>query len=133
MSDNGIVERIAAMNISKKASAIGNNLVKPGIRPSKPEAAQTFESILNKESKLTFSSHAQERLNQRQISLEPSELIRLEKAVNDAQNKGAKDALILLNRKAFIVSIANKTVITALNSDENESKVYTNIDSAVIA
>lgn len=133
MSDNGIVERIAAMNISKKASSIGNNLVNPGIRPSKPEAAQTFENILNKERELTFSTHALERLNQRQISLEPSELIRLEKAVNDAQSKGAKDALILLNRKAFIVSIANKTVITALNSDENEGKVYTNIDSAVIA
>ena len=133
MSDNGIVERIAAMNISKKASAIGNNLVNPGIRPSKPEAAQSFENILNKERKLTFSTHALERLTQRQISLEPSELLRLEKAVNAAQNKGAKDALILLNRKAFIVSIANKTVITALNSDENGGKVYTNIDSAIIA
>jgi len=133
VSDNGIVERIAALNISKKASAIGNNLVKPGIRSSKPEAAQTFETILNKERNLNFSTHALERLNQRQISLEPSELIRLEKAVDDAQSKGAKDALILLNRKAFIVSIANRTVITALNSDENEGKVYTNIDSAVIA
>ena len=133
MSDGGIVERIAAMNISKKASAIGNNLVKPGLNASKPEAAQTFESILNKERELTFSSHAQERLNQRQISIEPSDLIRLEKAVNDAQNKGAKDALILLDNKAFIVSVANKTVITALNNEENEGKVYTNIDSAVIA
>ncbi len=133
MSDNGIVERIAALNVSKKAAAIGNNLIKLGIKPSKPETAQTFESILQKERELTFSSHAQDRLNQRQISLEPSELIRLEKAVNDAQDKGAKDALILLNSKAFIVSIANKTVITALNSDENEGKVYTNIDSAVIA
>ena len=133
MSDDGIVERIAAMNISKKASAIGNNFVKQGIRPSKPEAAQTFENILNKERELTFSTHALERLNQRQISLEPWELNRLEKAVMDAQNKGSKDALILLDRKAFIVSIANKTVITALNSDENEGRVYTNIDSAVIA
>lgn len=133
MSDIAITERIAAMNISKKASAIGNHLVKQGTMPAKPEAAQTFQEVLNKERELTFSSHAQERLNQRQISLEPSELIRLEKAVNDAQDKGAKDALILLNNKAFIVSVENKTVITALNNNENKGKVYTNIDSAIIA
>ena len=41
--------------------------------------------------------------------------------------------MVLLNNKAFIVSVANRTVITALDNEEKSGKVFTNIDSAIVA
>jgi len=40
---------------------------------------------------------------------------------------------VLLRDMAFIVSVKNKTVITAMDGENMKSNVFTNIDSAVIA
>lgn len=60
-------------------------------------------------------------------------MARLESAFDQAKNKGAKESLIMIDEKAFIVNIANKTVITAMDKGQLLSNVITNIDSAVIA
>lgn len=133
MSDIGIIERIAASNISRKASSIGNNLNKPKMPVVKPEGSESFSNVLRREVNLKFSSHALNRINERKLDLDPNELQRLQNAVNDADRKGSKDALVLLNDKAFIVSVSNRTVVTALNNEENIGRVFTNIDSAIIA
>jgi hypothetical protein len=41
--------------------------------------------------------------------------------------------LIMLDEKAFIVNVANKTVITVVSKDNMDSNVITDIDSAVFA
>ena len=58
---------------------------------------------------------------------------RLQEAVNKAEQKGAKDSLVMMNNKAFIVNIPNKTVITALDVEKSEENIFTNIDSVVFA
>jgi flagellar operon protein len=58
---------------------------------------------------------------------------RLESAVAKAGDKGAKDSLVMLRDMAFIVSVRNRTVITALNGEQTHNNVFTNIDSAVVA
>lgn len=133
MADSGIIERIAASNMTRKASSIGDNLNKPRLPVVQPESSESFSNVLRREVELKFSSHAQNRINERQISLDPSEMQRLQDAVNNADLKGSKDALVFLNNNAFIVSVTNRTVVTALNDNENKGRVFTNIDSAIIA
>lgn len=91
------------------------------------------EIFQNELDKLKFSSHAQSRLNSRELSLSDTDYSRLESAVNKAEAKGANESLVIMDNKAFIVNIPNKTVITALDQNQLSSQVVTNIDSAVFA
>ena len=60
-------------------------------------------------------------------------MAKLSTAVHKAAQKGAKESLILMNNElALVVSIANKTVITAMDGPSLKDNVFTNIDSAVI-
>jgi flagellar operon protein len=85
------------------------------------------------ESTLRFSAHAAARLKQRGIELSEGQHARLENAVNKAALKGSRDALVLLDDTAMVVSVKNKTVITALGMQQAKENVFTNIDSAVVA
>lgn len=81
---------------------------------------------------LKFSNHAMERIRERGIPMSPAEAARLEKAVDSAAAKGSREALVLTKDAAFIVSVANKTVITALDRGAADGNVFTNIDSTVV-
>jgi flagellar operon protein len=97
-------------------------------------AGPDFSSILaSKSQELTFSAHAQARLKSRNIDVTPDMMQKLNKAVCGAEKKGAKDSLVLLSDLAFIVNIPNRTVVTAMDGDNIREKLFTNIDSAVIA
>ena len=48
-----------------------------------------------------------------------------------AENKGSKDSLIMVDNVAYVVSVENKTVITAIDDQNVKENVFTNIDSAV--
>lgn len=84
-------------------------------------------------SSIQWSAHALARLRQRGIELDVGQHLRLETAVDKAAAKGAKDALVLLDDTAMVVSVKNRTVITALGMHQAKENVFTNIDSAVIA
>mgnify|MGYP003346910835 CR=1 FL=1 len=60
-------------------------------------------------------------------------LARLERAVGQAEAKGAKDSLILLDELALVVSVQNRTVVTAMDESSSKEHVFTNIDSVVFA
>ena len=45
----------------------------------------------------------------------------------------AKDRVVFVDSTAFVVSVKNRTVITAVDRDHMKDHVFTNIDSAVIA
>ncbi|MCX6152993.1 MAG: flagellar protein [Candidatus Kapabacteria bacterium] len=92
----------------------------------------SFSDVFKQEiSKLKFSGHAQTRMISRDISLNPDELIKLENAVQQAENKGSEQTLALMNDKAFIINIPNRTIITAVNQGQLESNIITDIDSVV--
>ncbi len=92
-----------------------------------------LEQTVRDNQPIKFSSHAQNRLMHRQISLTDPQVARLEKGVSSAANKGAESSLVLLDNLAFIVSVRNRTVVTALDQAQTNSHVFTHIDSAVIA
>lgn len=79
-----------------------------------------------------ISAHARERLVASRIELSKDDMTRLGDAVDRAAGKGARESLILLGDLALVVSIKNRTVITAVAPDRIKENVFTNIDSAVI-
>ncbi len=79
---------------------------------------------------LKFSKHANERLASRNIDLTDDQLERLENGARKASEKGMTESLVMVDNLAFIVSVKNNTVITAVN--EGEDRIFTNIDGAVI-
>lgn len=82
---------------------------------------------------LHFSRHAQKRLEQRGLDLDAARMERLNRAVDSAEAKGAKESLILLDELALVVSVQNRTVVTAMDQQGGKEQVFTNIDSVVIA
>lgn len=85
-----------------------------------------------KPQQITFSQHAINRLQERGISLCASQLERLETAVKKAAAKGAKESLILMDNVAYVVSIVNRKIITAVDDASMKDNVFTNIDSAIV-
>lgn len=96
----------------------------------------SFQNILEQKMapELRFSRHAQERLQSRNISLSAEDMDKLNQAVSQAREKGARDSLILMNENdlALVVSVKNNTVVTAVDGNSLRDNVFTNIDSAVI-
>lgn len=122
---------------------IDNNIrINPSVSrpaPSKPDAAvknnTSFSELLDKQirrEEVTFSRHAMDRLQSRNISLSAEGMEKLNEAVLKADAKGSKESLILMDDMAFVVSVKNKTVITAVDGASIKENVFTNIDSAVI-
>ena len=100
------------------------------------ESGLSFRDILNtktdeKES-LKFSKHASIRLEQRGIRLSDMQMERLSEGTKQAEQKGIRDSLVIVDELAFIVNVPKNTVITAMDSTETNSNVFTNIDGAVI-
>ena len=121
--------------------------VNPTIRPVQPEqqirrnnenlkGSGSFGQILNEQlqqkSGVVFSKHASERLSQRNIQLTPQEVSRINAGLDKAAQKGIKETLIMMDNRAFIASVGNKTVITAAVDEQLKENVFTNIDGAVI-
>ena len=81
---------------------------------------------------LKFSAHAMQRLESRNIHLTPDDVQRMNVMADKAAAKGAKQSLFMMNDVAMVVSIKNRTVITAVDADSMKENVFTNIDSAAI-
>ena len=97
-------------------------------------AGVPFADVLKKElGQVKFSQHALQRLETRQIKLDESQLSRLENAVDKAAQKGSRESLVLMDDQlAFVVSVRNRTVITAMDGASIKDNIFTNIDSAIM-
>ncbi|MBE3577401.1 MAG: hypothetical protein IMX00_06890 [Limnochordales bacterium] len=82
--------------------------------------------------RLRLSAHAEQRLRSGGVRWGPSEEARLAAAIDKVASKGGKQALVLMGDLALIVSITNRTVITAIPGERRQENVFTQIDSAVI-
>jgi flagellar operon protein len=119
-------------------------LLPPGVEPigkpaqsgaPAPLKGPAFDEVLRQRvGTVKFSGHALQRVERRGIDLDANNtLARLESGVDRAASKGARDSVVFVDGTAFVVSVRNKTVITAVDSEHMREHVFTNIDSAVIA
>ncbi|MDD2897292.1 MAG: flagellar protein [Desulfuromonadaceae bacterium] len=81
---------------------------------------------------LKFSQHAQDRLRARNINFSATDIANLEGAVNSVAQKGGKESLVMMGDSALVVSIKNRTVVTAMDRSQMKGNVFTNIDSAIV-
>ncbi|MEW6697236.1 MAG: TIGR02530 family flagellar biosynthesis protein [Bacillota bacterium] len=124
-----------------------NPMIHPSSQPITPPKARpiadtgtnksvSFEELLHQEFQrqqgVKLSAHAEKRLKERDIILNETDLSRINQAVQKAAAKGSRDSLLLYGDLALVTSIANRTIITAVDSKNMEDHVFTNIDSAVI-
>jgi len=107
------------------------------VDPSVRQGDGTFQSILERhldkaEGGIKISGHASRRLMERSITLDASDIKALSDAIDKAWEKGARESLVLYKDIAFIASVRNRTLITAVDPRESKDNVFTNIDSAII-
>ncbi|HEV7178615.1 MAG TPA: TIGR02530 family flagellar biosynthesis protein [Candidatus Baltobacteraceae bacterium] len=114
---------------------------RPVGRPVEIPPSQSFRSVLDgvtapaspaSAEPLKFSAHAMARLQSRNISLSSEDVAKMNVMADKAAAKGAKNSLFIMRDVAMVVSIKNRTVITAVDSDSMKENVFTNIDSAAL-
>ena len=108
---------------------------KQNINKDKAQNVNFSDILSNKLQNTTnvkFSLHAETRIKARNIKFTPEDMKSIERAVGDAEKKGARESLLIMKDMALIVSVKNKTVITAIDKKNMKNNVFTNIDSAVI-
>ncbi|WP_019910410.1 TIGR02530 family flagellar biosynthesis protein [Paenibacillus sp. HW567] len=108
-----------------------STLHRPQVTKNPVNTEVSFESLLQK-NMLKISNHAAKRLEQRGIELGSRQLDQISSAVDKAAAKGSKESLILMKDMALIVSVPNRTVVTAMDGSSMKDNVFTQIDSAVI-
>lgn len=122
-----------------RIDGVGGPAPASGTRPAAPGAATgaSFGDVLagklQQSKPVTFSGHALQRLERRGITVDDRTLARLGTAVDRAAAKGSRSSVVLVDDSAFVVSVPNRTVITAVDREHMKEQVFTNIDSAVIA
>ncbi len=108
-------------------------------RPSNPAPVRSaggpsfHEALKGASEAVQFSNHAQKRIDRRELDLDPQRLNRLNSAISRAAEKGARNSVVMLDGLAVVVDIRDRKVVTAINAEAGKERVFTNIDSVVIA
>jgi len=97
--------------------------------------SERFQDALNAQMSkdpVKLSAHAQKRLDESNLQLSDQDKVRLGQAVSQMGEKGAQRSLVLMDSLALVVSVKNRTVITAVDGARANTGAFTNIDSAII-
>ena len=95
------------------------------------EFARVLRQKLDQRS-IAVSAHAADRMVRRGIIPSEGTINQLQSAFDLASQKGAREALFLLDDLAVIASVPNRTVKTAMGRDGLEAGVFTHIDAAIV-
>jgi len=121
---------------SENAMKIGNyqrpveliDIAKRGQRAGLREKVdgESFKDMFSRElaaqRNITFSKHARERLFSRGVELSETDVNKIADAIDKAEAKGSKDTLILADDAAFVVSVKDRTIVTAFNTNNLKEK-----------
>lgn len=99
----------------------------------KPVQGPSFMEMLESVQSVRFSNHALKRLQSREISLNSENVNRLSDAIDKAEKRGGRSSLVMVDDLAFIVNVQDRTVVTALDTNQRGEGVFTQIDSVVFA
>ncbi len=96
------------------------------------EQAVNFKDVLQNVVGIKISKHAQKRLVERNIEIAEDSWTKLQEKMIEAKNKGIVDSLVVMNQAALIVNTRNNTVITAMDREEANSQIFTNINGTIL-
>ncbi len=132
------------MKVADLQRNLGSFPLKPGhlgqTRPAKGLSVQPgskpFAEVLNKEirgqEKIRFSAHALRRIEERQVPVGINALHRLDQGIRQLEAKGSRNSVVFVDDTAFVVSVRNKTVVTAVDRNSANHNIFTNIDSVAV-
>jgi len=111
----------------------------PKIAKKLPQNVETFnnflktkiESLPKEDQGVKLSGHAKKRLEERNLSMDGNEFLKIRDGIDKLKEKGGKDSLIVTNQAAYIVDVDNQTVVTAMDKDDMAENVFTKIDSTL--
>lgn len=115
-----------------RVNGVGEQPVKPA-GTAKPVQGPSFTETLESVQGVHFSNHALKRLQSREINLNSDNVNRLSEAIDKAEKRGGKSSLVMVDDLAFIVNVHDRTVVTALDTNQRGEGVFTQIDSVVFA
>ena len=103
---------------------------------AKNQGGASFQDVLQKQvdekNGVVFSKHAAKRVAERNIQITDDSMARLNIGMQMANAKNLNDALILVDKTAFVVNVPSNTVITTKDHEEMDGAVFTNISGTVI-
>lgn len=135
MSKN--INNILIPNVTKtpahKKVDVSNRLPKDG---QNNEFSELLNSQLIEEQKplhggINLSTHAAKRLQERQIDFNGDEYLKVRDAISKLSEKGSRNSLVVTDKAAYIVDVANNKVVTAVDKGSMSENVFTKIDSTV--
>ncbi|NLY45170.1 MAG: flagellar biosynthesis protein [Tissierella sp.] len=91
---------------------------------------KVLDDTLKTNTSIKISGHAQQRMVERGIRLQEQDMNLISNGMDKLEAKGGKESLMLYKDMAFIASVENRTIITAMGNSEIDT--VTNIDSAII-
>lgn len=95
--------------------------------PNRPKP-DTFSQQLKAKTDVHVSNHAKKRLVSRELDLQTEDYQQISQAMNELEQKGSKESLLIYKEMGLIANIQNRTIVTAM--DMEELHTVTNIDSA---
>ncbi|MCF8057673.1 MAG: hypothetical protein K9K67_00140 [Bacteriovoracaceae bacterium] len=135
MGKQGSINSMLIPNVSKlpKHSKVDKAKIDPNAIPNE------FKNLLQEqvgtpqgERPIQLSVHAAKRLKERNLEMDNAEFFKLRSAFKKLQEKGGQDSLVITDKAAYIVDVANNKVVTAIDKENIAENVFTKIDSTVL-
>ncbi len=135
MGKQGQINSMLIPNVSKlpKHSKVDKAKSGQDVNPSE------FKNLLQEkvgtpqgERPIQLSVHAAKRLKERNLEMDNAEFFKLRSAFKKLQEKGGQDSLVITDKAAYIVDVANNKVVTAIDKENIAENVFTKIDSTVL-
>lgn len=115
--------------LSNSSIQLTNTRLKPQIQQG---FAKHLQNAVETKEGLSISKHAQKRLSQRNIDIDPMTWAKIEAKVKEAKKMGVIDSLVITTDAALVISAKNNIVITAMGRDEAASQIFTNINGTIL-
>jgi flagellar operon protein len=130
------INNILIPNVTKTSQQknvdVSNRLPKD---EGKPSEFKNLLSEINSEKPvhggINLSTHAAKRLSERKIDFNGEEYLKVKEAIAKLSAKGSKNSLVITDKAAYVVDVANEKVITAVDKMSMNDNVFTKIDSTV--
>jgi flagellar operon protein len=103
---------------------------------NRPGSGNAFQNCLRDacaSQNLKLSGHAEQRIVQRGLRIDASDLEKVSRAIERVAEKGGAKSAIFMKDLVFIADARERAIITAMSSNNEDNHVFTGIDSAVFA